>query len=250
MRDPDRIDAFCKELAKIWKSKVPDWRFGQLVSNVYGEGKRDPFFYEEEDTLKLFRQFFRLEDTSSMLVIVVGKSGSGKSSLHRELEKRGYHRIITTTTRPPREGEKNAVDYTFMTEEEFDQRKEEGVFAEVQEYSTTRGTWKYASAVKSFENTTGKETIILSPSGLHEVTPILKDAGKKYLIVYLDVDDAILRNRLLSRGDDIEEINRRLKADERDFYHIADYADLCIRADISTNEIADIVCEAVEKRSN
>ena len=31
MRDPDRIDAFCKELAKIWKSKVPDWRFGQLV---------------------------------------------------------------------------------------------------------------------------------------------------------------------------------------------------------------------------
>ena len=57
MRDPKRIDAFCKELATIWK-EVPDWRFGQLIVNVYGTAKRDPFFYEEDESLKLFKDYF------------------------------------------------------------------------------------------------------------------------------------------------------------------------------------------------
>ena len=33
MRDPSRIDRFCARLAKAW-AKVPDWRFGQLISNA------------------------------------------------------------------------------------------------------------------------------------------------------------------------------------------------------------------------
>lgn len=250
MRDPDRIDLFCKELAKIWKNNASDWRFGQLVCNVYGEASRDPFFYEEDETLKLFKKYFKIENKDDMLVIILGKSGSGKSSLHRELGNRGYNRIITTTTRPPRDGEKNAVDYTFMTNEEFATREEEGVFAEVQEFETTKGTWKYASAIKSFENTEGKEAIILSPSGLHSVTPILKASGKRFISVYLYADDAVLRNRLLNRGDDIEEINRRISADQVDFDNIEGCADLNIPIDrLSTEEIADIVCREVDMRN-
>lgn len=33
MRDPKRIDEFCDLLKEIWK-RVPDWRFGQLISNL------------------------------------------------------------------------------------------------------------------------------------------------------------------------------------------------------------------------
>ena len=58
MRDPNRIDEFCKTLATIWKDNCPDWRFGQLVSNVYCSAKRDPFFYEEDETIKLFEEYF------------------------------------------------------------------------------------------------------------------------------------------------------------------------------------------------
>lgn len=57
MRDPGRIEAFCDQLKEYWH-KVPDWRFGQLVCNVYGAGGRDPFFYEESETLELFRKYF------------------------------------------------------------------------------------------------------------------------------------------------------------------------------------------------
>lgn len=58
MRDINRIDKFCAELAKYWK-QVPDWRFGQLIINVLGTCKRDPFFYEEEEMLKIFEDFFK-----------------------------------------------------------------------------------------------------------------------------------------------------------------------------------------------
>lgn len=36
MRDPARIDKFCDELKQVWR-KFPDWRFGQLMSNMLGQ---------------------------------------------------------------------------------------------------------------------------------------------------------------------------------------------------------------------
>lgn len=57
MRNPERIDKFCAKLAEYWK-EVPDWRFGQLVCNVLGTCNRDPFFYEENEMLKVFEDYF------------------------------------------------------------------------------------------------------------------------------------------------------------------------------------------------
>lgn len=57
MRNPERIDKFCSKLAEYWK-EVPDWRFGQLVCNVLGTCNRDPFFYEEDEMLKVFEDYF------------------------------------------------------------------------------------------------------------------------------------------------------------------------------------------------
>lgn len=64
MRDVNRIYKFCNELAEIW-AKVPDWRFGQLISNVLGDwqGKthRDIFFPEEDEMIQIFRDYFKVE---------------------------------------------------------------------------------------------------------------------------------------------------------------------------------------------
>lgn len=69
MRDPKRIDKFCSELAAIWKGKVPDWRFGQLMSNfecwLTNEKGIDIFFPEENKTLELFKEFLGVSDTKS-----------------------------------------------------------------------------------------------------------------------------------------------------------------------------------------
>ena len=60
MRDPKRIDKFCDELKTIWHC-VPDWRFGQLMSNMLGayvtEKKRDIFFPEDGELIEFFREY-------------------------------------------------------------------------------------------------------------------------------------------------------------------------------------------------
>lgn len=52
MRDINRIDEVMSELTKIWKNN-PDWRFGQLISNVIGEikykGNISDIFFPEDD---------------------------------------------------------------------------------------------------------------------------------------------------------------------------------------------------------
>lgn len=57
MRNPNRIDNFLKELGKIWKDRVPDWRFGQLMLNFLGQADEDPFFWEEDKFLEKFKEF-------------------------------------------------------------------------------------------------------------------------------------------------------------------------------------------------
>ncbi len=62
MRNPDRIPEYCDKLAWLW-SQVPDWRFGQLMSNMlgayYGKTKRDIFFAEDEEMFDFFDKFIQ-----------------------------------------------------------------------------------------------------------------------------------------------------------------------------------------------
>lgn len=57
MRNPNRIDDFCNKLAKFWH-EVPDWRFGQLIINVFNTIPVDPFFPEEDKMIEYFEKFF------------------------------------------------------------------------------------------------------------------------------------------------------------------------------------------------
>lgn len=65
MRDPGRIYMFSNKLALLWATQVPDWRFGQLVENVFsmirGEG-RDPFFLEENELLSYFEKYLEANE--------------------------------------------------------------------------------------------------------------------------------------------------------------------------------------------
>lgn len=56
MRDPQRIDKFMNELGKLWRDKVPDWRFGQLMYNFLC-ATGDPFYWEEDEFLKKFKKY-------------------------------------------------------------------------------------------------------------------------------------------------------------------------------------------------
>ena len=67
-----------------------------------------------------------------ILVLLAGPSGVGKDAVLVELRKRQprVHIPLTMTTRPPREGEVDGVDYTFTEEEEFLRLEQSGMFIE------------------------------------------------------------------------------------------------------------------------
>jgi len=61
MRDKARIKPFMEEITKYWE-EVPDWRFGQLISNVLDMLTVDKFFLEDEEVLEVFRKYFKEGD--------------------------------------------------------------------------------------------------------------------------------------------------------------------------------------------
>ena len=56
MRNPERIPEILKELEKFWK-QVPDWRLGQVISNLNYEilGNNDPFYLEDKYLLQIIK---------------------------------------------------------------------------------------------------------------------------------------------------------------------------------------------------
>lgn len=54
------------------------------------------------------------------IIVLVGPSGSGKTTLGDELSKKGYPKLVTTTTRQPRHGETDGIDYYFRDAEDLD----------------------------------------------------------------------------------------------------------------------------------
>ena len=57
MRNPERISKIIKELERFWEEN-PDWRLGQVISNLSYElmGNNDPFYMEDKDLLELLKQ--------------------------------------------------------------------------------------------------------------------------------------------------------------------------------------------------
>ena len=56
MRDPNRLYSFYDELRKIHMTYVPDWRFSQMIMNVFCT--IDIFYLEEDDILRQIREYF------------------------------------------------------------------------------------------------------------------------------------------------------------------------------------------------
>ena len=58
MRNPKRIPKIIKLLEEAW-NLVPDWRLGQVVSNLLGAGQHDVFHPEDDEWEKLLKQFIK-----------------------------------------------------------------------------------------------------------------------------------------------------------------------------------------------
>ena len=153
------------------------------------------------------------------MIVIVGESASGKSTLAKKYEDwLDFKRIVTYTTRQPRQNEKDGVDYHFVSDDEFEHLDKEGFFAETAEYNG----WKYGSAKKDYVT---NAVAVLTPRGLRSV----KRNGVKCTSIYLDVPRRDRLAKCLNRGDNIEEAYRRSLSDVGQFDGIADEVDYVMK---------------------
>lgn len=173
-------------------------------------------------------------------IVLVGGTGSGKTTLAKALEAKGFKRIVTYTTRPKRAGEKNGVDYHFLTAEQFKQKFIKDFFAEITTYNADFGFCMYGSAKQDYK-TTDKSVIVLNPKGVLELEEFA-------FVVYLDICENILKERALKRGDTIVEITRRLKDDKPYFDEMVakKNPDLHIKYSTSVDKMVNRIIKAYE----
>lgn len=77
------------------------------------------------------------------MIVLVGESASGKSSIEKNLvEYHGFNKVVSYTTREPRQGEVDGVDYHFIDDATFYELECAGFFAETAMYNG----WHYGTA--------------------------------------------------------------------------------------------------------
>lgn len=173
------------------------------------------------------------------MLILAGKTASGKNAVVNKLVKEyGYRQVVTSTTRPMRKGEKQDITYHFISEEDFKQKINEGLFAEYKTYNTEFGVWYYGTSLEDLENADNKSVIILTPQGYRDIRDKLP--GKDITVIYLYANDKTLKNRLIKRGDDSKEAQRRLQHDYEDFKGFENEVNRIIYNNEGTN-IDDVV---------
>lgn len=180
-----------------------------------------------------------------MKIVLIGKTASGKTSIAKHLEKLGYDRIITDTTRPMREGEKNGVDYNFIDVAEFLANAKARKYAEYTYFNTKFGRWYYGSKLDSY-NESGDKCIVLTPDGVRSVLA-MRNSRDDILVVYIKVRSETLSERLKKRGNDPDEARRRLLADEMDFVGAEKLANITILEVLSPEAAAKFIVEKVRE---
>jgi guanylate kinase len=142
--------------------------------------------------------------------VITGPSGVGKGTLIRTLLERvpELELSVSATTRKPRAGEKDGVDYHFLGDEEFQQRVEDGDFVEHAAYSGRR----YGTLRDELERRTERGAPVVLEIEVQGARQIRETMPEAVRIFIAPPTEEALRNRLVGRGtDEPEQVEARLE---------------------------------------
>ena len=180
--------------------------------------------------------------------VITGPSGVGKGTLIRGLLERvpGLELSVSATTRAPRPGERDGVDYHFLSEEEFDRRVAAGDFVEHACYSGH----KYGTLRSELERRMAEAAGVvleIEVQGARQIRAAMPEAVQVFIA---PPSVEALRARLVGRGTDApEDVEARLATAleeleaEREFEYVA----VNDRLEQATEELAEVVRGELER---
>lgn len=178
-------------------------------------------------------------------IVISGPSGVGKGTICNKLinELNAWY-SVSTTTRSPREGEIDGVNYFFVSKEEFEKKISEGEFLEYNIYNDNYyGTSKKIVLDKMNEGINVFSEIDVN--GAHNIKKIFPDA----LLIYIAPPSMdALRERLIGRGTESEEkINQRLEIAKKELEEVDFYDYVVVNDDLekATNEVKNIIINKI-----
>jgi len=146
-------------------------------------------------------------------IILVGQAASGKDYIRKTFEAQGFKYAVSYTTRPSRPNEIEGKDYFFIKQPDAQDMIDK---CEFYEWVAFNG-WIYGTTKKQFYN---DDIFIMTPAGLNQLS---EDDRKTSLVIYLEIDESIRKQRLLERKMPGDSVERRLEADCEDFKNFKNY---------------------------
>lgn len=183
-----------------------------------------------------------------LLVAVSSPSGGGKTTIVKAVKERmGLDYSVSTTTRPPRSGEKDGVHYNFVSKNDFLRYIKENRFAE---WAEVHGNL-YGTDRKYIGEKIKKGRTVLLDIDVQGALNIKKDFPGAVLIFITPPSMEVLEQRLRARGADSEEsVKLRLAAAEEEMRKSGFYDYTLVNEDLekTIEETQSIIRKEIAKR--
>ncbi|SCG88040.1 Guanylate kinase [uncultured Clostridium sp.] len=188
-----------------------------------------------------------------MILILCGPTASGKSTIQKLLcEKYGFHRVVTYTTREPRENEVFGEDYYFVTEDKFVGMVINKEFIESTIYSNNR---YYGTSISSIKDADKKDYVaVMTPSGARRMKKYATEHNIPCVVVLLDISLKTKVYRYVQRisdfkMEDLQELYGRCERDYGMFENFDKEVDMTLYNDYySQEEVAQTIMSQIEEK--
>jgi guanylate kinase len=177
--------------------------------------------------------------------VITGPSGVGKGTLIRGLMERvpQLELSVSATTRAPRPGERDGVDYHFLSPERFDELLAEGAFVEHADYAGRR----YGTLRSELEERTRRGIPVVLEIEVQGARQVRAAMPKAIQVFIAPPSLEVLRERLSGRGtDDEREVQRRLAVAEQELLAQPEFEYVVVNDDLE-NALAELT-EIVARR--
>lgn len=182
-----------------------------------------------------------------LLIVVSGPSGTGKGTILSQVMKSGnYYYSVSATTRKPREGEVDGVNYSFLTRDEFEKLIGEDGFLEHAEYT---GNYYGTPRKAVFDNLEAGRDVILEIE-VQGAVKVHEKCPEAVMVFILPPSVEELRQRLIGRGTESPEvIEKRVAEAEGEIRHAYDYDYVIMNDDLdrAIKDFEEVV--SAEKKS-